>query len=100
MVCDALARAPAIAFSCTVVGAPTAPPDSLAGASAALAGVMNLLQGADVAPTTVQLNAIAGARASASQTMAKWTAIKTADLSALNAKLKAAGLGTISLNAP
>jgi hypothetical protein len=29
----------------------------LASAGAALAGVMNLLQGADVRPTTVQLNA-------------------------------------------
>ena len=35
------------------------PPESLTGAGAALASVMNLLQGADVRPTTVQLNAIA-----------------------------------------
>ena len=61
---------------------------------------MNLLQGADVAPTTVQVNAIAGARTAASQTMAKWTALKAVDLPALNAKLKAAGLTTISVEAP
>jgi photosystem II stability/assembly factor-like uncharacterized protein len=47
------------------------PPDSLSGASAALAGVMNLLQGADVRPTTLQLNAIAAARATAAKAMAR-----------------------------
>jgi photosystem II stability/assembly factor-like uncharacterized protein len=78
-------------------GAPAAPPDSLSGASAALAGVMNILQGADVQPTTVQVNAIADARASASKPMARWDAIKSVDLPALNAKLRAAGLPTITL---
>jgi len=73
-------------------GAAAAPPGSLGAASAALAGVMNLLQGADVRPTTVQLTAIADARATASQAMARWTAIKTGDLVTLNATLKAAGL--------
>ena len=76
---------------------PAAPPDSLNGASAALSGVMNILQGADVPPTTVQLNAIADARATASKAMARWDAIKAVDLPALNAKLKAAGLPAIAL---
>src|SRR5262249_49942186 len=67
-------------------GGAAAQPGSLAGASASLAGVMNLLQGADVRPTTVQLKAIAAARASASATVAKWTSIKTVDLPATNAK--------------
>ena len=58
---------------------------------------MNILQGADVPPTTVQLNAIADARATASKAMARWDAIKTVDLPALNAKLKAAGLPAITL---
>ena len=44
---------------------------SLSAASAVLAGVMNLLQGADVHPTTVQLNAIASARTTAATTMAQ-----------------------------
>ena len=57
---------------------------------------MNLLQGADVRPTTVQLDAIARARAAASRAMARWTAVKTVDLPALNAKLKAAGLPAIA----
>ena len=53
---------------------------------------MNLLQGADVRPTTVQLNAIAAARATAAKAMARWTAVKTVHLPALNAQLAAAGL--------
>src|SRR5260221_14160916 len=76
-------------------GGPAAPPDSLAGASAALAGVMNLLQSADVRPTTVQLDAIASARASAAATMAKWSAIKTVDVPAINVKLTAAGVSVL-----
>jgi hypothetical protein len=68
------------------------PPDSLSGAAAALAGVMNLLQGADVRPTTVQLNAIAAARATAAKAMARWAALKTINLPALNAQLVAGGL--------
>jgi hypothetical protein len=39
------------------------PAETLASAGAALSGVMNILQGADVRPTTVQLSAIAAARA-------------------------------------
>jgi photosystem II stability/assembly factor-like uncharacterized protein len=72
-----------------------APPNSLTGASVALAAVMNLLQGADVHPTTVQLNAMAGARAAAAKAMARWAALKTVDLPALNAQLAAAGLPPI-----
>ena len=72
-------------------------PATLSGASAALAGVMNILQGADVRPTTVQLKAIAAARTAAASAMAKWTAIKTVDLPALNVKLVAAGLSPLTL---
>jgi hypothetical protein len=56
---------------------------------------MNLLQGADVQPTAVQLAAIASARAQASRVMTRWNAINTVDLPALNAKLKLAGLGAV-----
>ncbi len=79
-------------------GAPGAgsSPDSLGGASAALAAVMNSLQGADVRPTAVQSAAIARAREAASRVMARWTAVKATDLPALNAKLKAAGLPAIA----
>jgi hypothetical protein len=71
------------------------PPDSFSGTRAALAAVMNLLQGADVQPTTVQLNAIAAARTAAARTMARWTAVKTVHLPALNAQLATAGLPPI-----
>ena len=78
-------------------GASPAPPtDTLSGASTLLAGIMNLLQGADVRPTTVQLNAIASARTTAARAMGRWTAIKTVDVPVLNAKLKAAGLSAIT----
>jgi hypothetical protein len=53
---------------------------------------MNILQSADVRPTTVQLNAIATARAQAGRVMARWNALTTVELTALNAKLTAAGL--------
>jgi photosystem II stability/assembly factor-like uncharacterized protein len=66
--------------------------ETLAGESGALAGVMNILQGADVRPTTVQLKAITAARATAAASTATWTAIKAVDLPALNTKLTAAGL--------
>ncbi len=77
-------------------GAPPAPPDTLTGASATLAGVMNILQGADVKPTTVQTTAIANARAAATRAMTRWSAIKTTDLVAFNARMKAAGLSTVT----
>jgi len=72
------------------------PPDSFAGAIAGLTGVMNILQGADVKPTAVQLEAVSRARSAASRAMARWTAIKALDLVALNTRLKAAGLATIT----
>jgi hypothetical protein len=57
---------------------------------------MTSVQGADVRPTTVQLDAIARARTTASRAMARWSALKTIDLAALNVKLKTAGLPTIA----
>jgi photosystem II stability/assembly factor-like uncharacterized protein len=68
--------------------------ETLSGASAALAAVMTSLQGADVRPTTVQLKAIADARAIAARVMARWAAVKM-DIAAANAKLTAAGLPTL-----
>lgn len=76
--------------------APAAPPESLTGAGAALASVMNLLQGADVQSTTIQLNAIASARAAAAKAMAQWTTVKSVDLAALNTQLKGAGLPAVT----
>ena len=47
-------------------------------AATGLSGVMNLLSGADVTPTEVQMKAITAARATASAAMAKWAALKAA----------------------
>jgi hypothetical protein len=79
-----------------LIGEAPAGPDTLSGAGAGLAGVMNILQAADVPPTTVQLKAITTARTAAAAAMAKWTAIKTIDLPALNVKLSAAGLAPVN----
>jgi hypothetical protein len=70
--------------------------ETLTSASAGLAAVMNALQGADVTPTTVQLESIASARAAAARVMARWAAMKSGELAALNVKLKAAGLETLT----
>ena len=80
-----------------LAGGAAAGPATLSGASAALAGVMNILQGADVRATTVQLKAITAARTAASSAMLKWTAIKTVDVPAVNVKLVAAGLPPLTL---
>ena len=75
--------------------APASTVETLSSASASIAGVMNLLQGADVRPTTVQLNAIAKARAEGARVMARWTALSSTELAALNAQLTAAGLSPL-----
>jgi hypothetical protein len=56
---------------------------------------MNSMQAADVAPTANILAAVNGARASAARVMAKWNALRTIELPALNARLKAAGVSEI-----
>jgi hypothetical protein len=58
---------------------------------------MNSLQGADVQPTALQLAAITNARQLAARVMARWNALKTTDLAALDATLKSAGLETIAV---
>ena len=72
------------------------PPDSLSGAADALVAVMNVLQGADVRPTTVQVSAITAARAAADKALARWRALKTIQLPALNALLKTEGLAAVT----
>jgi photosystem II stability/assembly factor-like uncharacterized protein len=75
---------------------PAPAPGTLSAVSASLARLMNSLQEADVQPTGVQLAAISGARQEASRVMARWNTLRTVDLAALNATLKAAGLETIA----
>lgn len=68
----------------------------LAAAAGSLSGAMNQLQGADVQPTDIQLKAMNGARANGTAAMTKWAAAK-AGLAAINAKLKTAGLGPLTM---
>ncbi len=75
----------------------TSTPGTLTAAVAVLSGVMNSLQAADVQPTAIQLAAIEAAQRSASSVLARWTELKSVDLPALNAALKAAGLEEIRL---
>jgi photosystem II stability/assembly factor-like uncharacterized protein len=60
-----------------------------------LSGLMNSMQAADVAPTANTLAAVTAARAVAARVMAKWNALRTVEFPALNARLKAAGLGQV-----
>jgi hypothetical protein len=77
-------------------GAPdAAPSETLRSAVAALSGVMTSLQGADVQPTTMQLNAIVSARAGGARVMTRWATLRTTELAALNATLKSAGMAAI-----
>jgi hypothetical protein len=78
-------------------GAAPASADTLWATVTALSGVMNAMQAADVAPTTNTLNAITTAQTNAARVMARWTALKTVDLPALNVKLKAAGVEELTV---
>jgi hypothetical protein len=56
-----------------------------------LAGLMNVMPGADVAPTANTLAAIATARAASAKVMARWKALEATELPAVNAALTRAG---------
>jgi hypothetical protein len=80
-----------------VPGGSAAAPSTLNSVAVDLSGAMNVLQGADVQATDVQVKSITAARTAVSSSMAKWTAIKTVDLPAMNAKLKAAGMTLLTI---
>ena len=65
--------------------------DTLWGVRGTLSGLMNSLQAADVAPTANTRRALTTALATAKQVTARWNAIRTTELAALNATLKANG---------
>ena len=80
-------------------GAPTpaAPADTLWAVRGTLSGLMNSMQAADVAPTANTRTALTNALAVAKQVTARWTALRTTELAALNAVLKANGLSPIAI---
>ena len=78
-------------------GAPSpSAPTTLRAAQALLSGQMNAMQAADVAPTANTLAAVTAALSAAETVMARWASLRSVDLPALNATLKAAGLPTIA----
>jgi len=76
-------------------GAP-AGPLTLANAAGNLTGLMSLLQGADVTPTTQVVAAITLRRTSMAQLFARWSELKGTGLTALNAQLKQANLAPVT----
>ena len=71
--------------------------DTLAAVGSSMSSLMNLLQGADAAPTSQLVAAVSERMATFAVLMGKWNAFKTQELTALNAQLKAAGLPQIEI---
>jgi hypothetical protein len=76
--------------------APAAAP-TLESASAAMNSAAMAMQAADVAPTSNQVAACGKARTQAAEVLAKWKALSTTGLAALNAKLKAAAQPAVTI---
>ena len=55
------------------------------------------MQGAEAAPTAREVAACADARRQSADVLARWTKISTVDLTALNAKRKAAGQPAVTV---
>ena len=73
-------------------------PVTLDAASNALLAAAMAMQGADVAPTAVQVEACDKAKAQFAEVSATWRALSGAQLAALNAKRKAAGQAAIEVS--
>jgi hypothetical protein len=58
---------------------------------------MSVLQGADAAPTSQVLAAVADRQKALAGLMAKWAALKAQDLAVLNTQLKAAHLPAVEI---
>nr|MBA2302936.1 hypothetical protein [Acidobacteriota bacterium] len=78
------------------VAAPEAsPPNTLWAVRGSLAGLMNAMQAADVAPTANTRAAVRAALGKARITMERWRTLRKVDLPALNVRLQAAGVSGI-----
>jgi hypothetical protein len=69
--------------------------ESLARLSGQLQSLYGVLQEADVAPTSVVVAAVRDRLAALDPLLARWTAMVTQDLPALNQRLEAAGLAAV-----
>ena len=76
-------------------GAAAAP--TLEAVTNSLVAAAMAMQGADIAPTAAEVAACTGARSQSRDVLARWGTLKTADLAALNARLKAAGQPAVTL---
>lgn len=72
-------------------------PETLNRVSGSLRTLLQMLQDADVAPTSQEVAAVTDERKKLSALMATWKVIKTVDLLKLNTELKAANLQQITL---
>jgi len=70
-------------------------PPTLEAASNALLNAAMAMQGADIAPTAGEIAAATRARAESNAAMRRWTAVRTTELAAFNAKRKAAGQAAV-----
>ncbi len=71
--------------------------DTLTGINGLLSMLMGMLQGADVAPTTQAVAAVADTRKALIAVTARWNELKSEDLKNLNTQLKAANLPLVEV---
>jgi photosystem II stability/assembly factor-like uncharacterized protein len=81
-------------------GGGTPDQDTLSTIAGSLTPLIGILQGADVTPTTQAVAAVNERLRALDALMAKWNALRTSDLAALNAQLKSAGLRGITVTGP
>jgi photosystem II stability/assembly factor-like uncharacterized protein len=74
-------------------------PDTLNGIRGALGGLLGVLQGADVGPTTQVVAAVANRRQALAGLLGRWAALKGQDLTKLNVQLKQAKLPAVTIEA-
>jgi hypothetical protein len=70
---------------------------TLAGSMAAMTGLLETLQAADVTPTTQAATAVNQSQQALSSLLMRWDATKNSDVKALNEQLRQAGLPAISI---
>ncbi|HMD87206.1 MAG TPA: glycoside hydrolase [Terriglobia bacterium] len=81
------------------VSAPPSPEPTLSRVAGELGQLYGQVGGSDAAPTATQTAALAAVEKDDAEVMARWKAIKSTDLPALNRQLSGAGLAVIKLKA-
>jgi hypothetical protein len=79
--------------------APPSPEATLSRVAGEIGGLYGQVGGSDAAPTASQTAALAAVEKDHAAVMARWKAIKSTDLPALNRQLSGAGLAVIKLKA-